>query len=133
MEKKIVEHIKKTNKNVFHIDGDDLREIITNKDYSLNGRITNIKTAQAIAKFLYSKDFYVIVSLVSPYKWLRDEFKKEMNGNLIEIYVHTTEKRERDHYHVKDYEPPLNNFIDIDTTNDSPNDSFLKIINRINL
>jgi len=51
---------------------------------------------------------------------------------MVEIFVHTTEPRERDHFHVKDYEPPQVNFIDINTTKDSPDISFSKLINHLN-
>jgi len=132
--KKLVEYFKK---NILyptiHIDGDDLREVITNKDYSKEGRINNIRTAQNIAKFLHHKSINVIVSLVSPYKWLRDEFKMDsaIAMDLNEIYIHTTEKRERDNFHVKDYEPPIANFIDVDTTIDTPDESVDKIIKEL--
>jgi adenylylsulfate kinase-like enzyme len=33
---------------VFHLDGDDLRELTVNKDYSPEGRINNIRNAQMI-------------------------------------------------------------------------------------
>ena len=60
-------------------------------------------------------DCDVIVSLVSPYKDLRDELKA--SSDVIEIYVHTTDIRGREAFHVADYQPPTEDFIDIDTTN----------------
>ena len=51
---------------------------------------------------------------------------------MVEIYVHTTERRERYKYRVRDYEAPEINFIDVDTTTDSPDISFSKIINHLN-
>ena len=101
-------------KSCFHIDGDDLRKIINNNDYSQNGRRQNISSAINIAKYLDSLGHDVIVSLVSPYKDLREELKA--SNNVIEIYVHTTNIRGREGYHVLDYEPPTENFIEIDTT-----------------
>jgi adenylylsulfate kinase len=101
-------------KLVYLVDGDDLRRIINNKDYSEQGRRTNIGQAIAIAKYLDDANYDVIVSLVSPYKDLRDELKA--TSNVIEIYVHTTDIRGREAYHVADYQPPTENFIDIDTT-----------------
>jgi adenylylsulfate kinase-like enzyme len=56
----------------FHVDGDDLREIFDNKDYSEVGRRKNIELAQHISHFLNNKGENVIVSLVSPYKDQRD-------------------------------------------------------------
>ena len=35
-------------KDVFHLDGDDLRELTINKDYSPEGRVNNIRNAQSI-------------------------------------------------------------------------------------
>jgi hypothetical protein len=96
-------------KNVFHIDGDDIREIFDNKDYSKDGRYKNIILAQQITKFLHLKGYDVVVSLVSPYKELRENFKKELGTNIKEIYLHTTEIRGREQYHTLDYEPPIVN------------------------
>jgi adenylylsulfate kinase-like enzyme len=115
-------------KNVFHIDGDDIREIFDNKDYSKDGRYKNIILAQQITKFLHLKGYDVVVSLVSPYKELRENFKKELGRNIKEIYLHTTEIRGREQYHTLDYEPPIDNFIDIDTTNKTINECIEKIL-----
>ena len=104
------------NKGVI-VDGDDIREIFSNKDYSEEGRRKNIDLAQKIAKFLHNKDNVAIVSLVSPYKDQRDEFKSEMGKDLIEVYVHTTDIRGRESFHVENYQAPTEFFIDIDTTN----------------
>jgi adenylylsulfate kinase len=121
-------------RDVFHLDGDDLRELTVNKDYSEQGRINNIRNAQMIVEYLHNNGCDVVVSLVAPYKWLRDEFKDKIGrGDFQELYVHTTEERERDKFHVKDYEPPVNDFMDIDTTKDSPNISFSKIINQLEI
>ena len=119
-------------KSVFHIDGDDLRKISLNKDYTDKGRETNIKTAQTMALFIHNNNCDVVVSLVSPFKKLREEFKSKMGVDMVELYTHTTEKRERYKYRVKDYEKPEINFIDVDTTIDDPNTSFSKIINNLN-
>ncbi len=120
-----------SHKKVMHIDGDDLREILVNKDYSRQGRENNIRTAQNIALYLDNKGFDVIVSLVAPYRELREEFKSRCN--VEEIYVHTTETRGREQFHVEDYEEPLKNFIDIDTTEDCPNASLVYLLNRLSL
>ena len=32
--------------NAFRIDGDEMRELFTNKDYTINGRVINVGTAQ---------------------------------------------------------------------------------------
>ena len=98
---------------IVHIDGDDLREIIHNKDYSEQGRRENIKLAMNMARFLDDKGYLVIVSMVSPYRDQREELKKERN--VAEFYCHTTDIRGKEDYFVEDYEPPLENFTDINT------------------
>jgi len=98
---------------IMHIDGDDLRESIHNKDYSEEGRRENIKLAMNIARFMEDKGFIVIVSLVSPYRDQREELK--MERNIGEFYLHTTDIRGKEDYFVDNYEPPLHNFTDINT------------------
>ena len=118
-------------RDVFHLDGDDLRELTMNKDYSEEGRVKNIRNAQMITEYLHNNGCDVVVSLVAPYRTLREEFKERIGfDNFIEFYVHTTQKRERDKFKVKEYEQPEIEFIDIDTTKDSPDISFSKIINH---
>ena len=114
----------------YHIDGDDLREITNNKNYGIEGRVQNVATAQKIAHYLNTKGDDVVVSLVSPYIDQREEFKKILGDELIEIYVHTSEERGREQYHVEGYQQPLNNFIDVDTTHDTPEESYTKIISN---
>ena len=70
---------------VFHIDGDDLRDLFENKDYSETGRRKNIELAQQISQYLHNKGKDVLVSLVSPYKDQRDKFKEKMGDNLFEV------------------------------------------------
>ena len=119
-------------KDVFHLDGDDLRELTTNKDYSEEGRINNIRNAQMITEYLHNNKCDVVVSLVAPYRWLREEFKEKIGfDNFQEFYLHCSDKRERDYFHTKDYESPEVEFIDIDTTKDTPEKSFSKIINHL--
>ena len=112
--------------SAFHIDGDDLRGLSANIDYSEQGRINNIRTAQSIAMYLDNKDQNVVVSVIAPYKWLREEFKERHKVN--EIYVHTTEIRGREHYFAEGYEMPEKNYLDIDTTDISVGKCLAKII-----
>jgi len=115
----------------YRIDGDEMRDLFSNKDYSIKGRIANIDAAQKIAHYLHNQELDVIVSLVSPYLDQREEFKKILGDQLIEFYIHTNTKRGREQYHVEGYQPPLTNFIDVDTTIDTPDESLNKIIQQI--
>ena len=116
--------------DIIHIDGDDIRDIFKNKDYSENGRRVNIQKAYDIATFLKAKDYTVVISLVSPYLDLRENFKN--NSAVVEIYVHTSEIRGRENYHVDNFQKPLINFIDIDTTNTSKKSSIKTILKSLN-
>jgi len=123
--------LKKEKPGAFRIDGDDMRELFSNKDYSINGRVINVGTAQRIAQYLNNQGKDVIVSLVAPYVDQREDFKALMGDQIVEFYVHTTESRERDHFKAIAYTPPLTNFVDIDTTHDTEKESFEKVLGAI--
>jgi len=105
---------KNWRKSVFHIDGDQLRELFPNTDYSKEGRYKNIAKAFDIAKYLDSCGNDVVISLVSPYRELRDKFKSECQ--VTEIYCHTKKIRGREDKFALDYEPPVEFFVDLDTS-----------------
>ena len=103
-----------SNTEIIQIDGDDLRILTENQDYSKDGRFANIRLGQNLALFCQNKGFLVIVSLVAPYIELREEFKNRTN--VFEVYLHTTEIRGRENFFSKDYTKPIKDFISIDTT-----------------
>lgn len=119
--------------NVFHVDGDDLRVIFNNKDYSEIGRRKNIELAQHLSHFLHNKGQNVVVSLVSPYEDQREEFKDKLGESIKEFYVHTTEIRGRENFHVENYQPPQKNHLSINTTNVSVEECLQQIINYAKL
>ena len=51
-----------------------------------------------------------------------------MGDNLVEVYIHTTETRGRENFFVKEYGAPTENYLDIDTTNESVEDSAKKVL-----
>jgi adenylylsulfate kinase-like enzyme len=110
----LIEHLRAQGVEPFHVDGDDLRALTSNADYSRAGREANIRRAQTIAHYLHNQGRTVVVSLVAPYRAIREELKAATE--VVEVYVHTTEVRGREEKHAKDYEAPVANFIDIDTT-----------------
>ena len=125
---KLIEEQKRENPelNIVHIDGDNLRSITQNFDYSLEGRKKNIENVHTIARFM---DFYgalVVISVVAPLRIMRDTLKE--TNKMTEVYVHTTNVRGREQNFAKNYEAPEKNFIDIDTTIDSVEGSISKIL-----
>ena len=94
------------------VDGDDLRELIP-ETYDEAGRRRNVMKAQAIAYYLSNQEEVVVVSLVSPYRDQREALKDATD--VKEIYLHTTEIRGKEKYFADGYEPPLENFLSLDT------------------
>jgi adenylylsulfate kinase len=119
---------KNWRKSVFHIDGDQLRELFPNTDYSKEGREKNIQKAFDIAKYLDSNGNDVVISLVSPYRELREKFKSECK--VQEIYCHTKKIRGREDFFALDYEKPIEFFINLDTSY-SADDTFKNLIKHI--
>jgi len=112
----IIKELKSSNPDIriINLDGDDLRSINKNKDYSKAGRIKNISTAISIVRFLSNKNYHCVISIVAPYKFLRDELKSEFN--VLEVYLFTSEIRGREQYFAKDYEVPTDkNTLRLDT------------------
>ena len=118
--------LRARNRSVVHLDGEELRDITGNTDYGEPGRLANIRSGQKLAAKLEAEGISVIASFVSPYRELREEFKQK--HPVTEIYVHTTTIRGREKYHARNYEPPLSNFVDIDTTNASVEQCVGKIL-----
>jgi adenylylsulfate kinase len=116
--------------DVFHIDGDDLRDLFDNKDYSEVGRRKNIELAQQISEYLHNKGKHVFVSLVSPYKDQRDKFKEKLGDVIKEVYVYTSEVRGREQFFVEDYKPPTENYIDMCTDNITVDECVKKIFKK---
>jgi adenylylsulfate kinase-like enzyme len=96
------------------IDGDELRDVFQNKDYSVEGRKKNVELAQNISKFLNSKYNSVIVSVIAPFREQREEFKKVMGNDMVEIFVSCDEIRSP---YTTTYEEPQHDFILINTNN----------------
>jgi adenylylsulfate kinase-like enzyme len=120
-------------RDVYILDGDLLRKVLDNQDYSEYGRRKNISTAHAIARYLDStENFDVILAMVSPYLDLREKLKLEAE-NIIEIYVHTKDVRGREKYHVENFEKPESEFIYIDTTNTDEFTSLNELLDKIEL
>lgn len=119
---------KNWRKSVFHIDGDQLRELFPNKDYSKEGRKLNIQKAFDIAKYLHSCGNDVVISLVSPYREMREQLKSDCKAQ--EIYCHTKKIRGREDFFALDYEKPVEFFIDLDTSH-LIDDTFKNLIKYI--
>jgi len=101
------------------IDGDEIREIFKNKDYSRDGRVRNLNRISDIATFLAHKYKVVIVSAVYPYNEAR-LYLESVYNKVVWIFLTYTDKRGREDFHVKDFELPVpsKNLLPINTTKD---------------
>jgi len=99
------------------IDGDDIREIFKNKDYSREGRIKNLNRISDISIFLAHKYKTVLVSAVYPYNEAR-LYLESVYENVIWIYLNYQGERGREQFHVSDFELPVakNNILPINTS-----------------
>lgn len=86
-----------------NIDGDQLRKIFANKDYSREGRIKNLNRASDIAHYLNSVGKSITLSLVYPYKEAR-EYLNSLTPDVRWVYLHYDGERGREAFHVEDFE-----------------------------
>jgi adenylylsulfate kinase-like enzyme len=104
------------------VDGDEIREIFKNKDYSKEGRIKNLNRISDIATFLESKYNLVIISAVYPYQEAR-EYLDSICNNVLWVHLFHVDFRERQEFHVKDFDLPYveaRKNCSINTTNFTP-------------
>jgi adenylylsulfate kinase len=111
------------------IDGDSLRTITKNVDYSKDGRRKNVQTAINLSINSDTTNDYTVVALVSPFRDLRESLKNNNKHIVKEIYLHSNRLREGKM--VDYYEPPLNNYLDIDTDKYTIQESIKLIIDYI--
>jgi adenylylsulfate kinase-like enzyme len=121
--------------DVHHLDGDALRKLYNNKDYSKEGRIANLNRASDIAAYLDSKGLDVVMSLVYPYIEART-YLISLNTNVKWIYLTYDCNRGREEFHVKDFDIPKDeNVLCINTSNlsiDECKDNIITYINELN-
>ena len=111
------------------LDGDDIREMFDNKDYSNEGRKKNVEFVQKLCIFLSKNNVTPIVCMVSPFLEQREELKKKVS--VCEVYVYCSEIRGREKFHVDYYEKPQDSFISIDTTGKSVEESFSILLKNL--
>jgi hypothetical protein len=89
----------------YYIDGDQLRTMFQNKDYSKQGRINNLNRASDIATYLHYNGNKVVLSLVYPYQEARDYLNSLVSG-VFWVYLTYEGERGREANHVADFDLP---------------------------
>lgn len=114
--------------NGFHnIDGDELRQIFNNTDYSKSGRINNLNRASDIAIYLNQYQ-NIVLSLVYPYQECRD-YLNSLTTDIKWVFLTHENNRGKDNFKVVDFETPNLSNVDlcINTTVISIQDSITQI------
>ena len=112
-----------------HIDGDEFRNLFSNKNYDKIGREEIIRAANAVATYLNkTQEDDVVLTLVNPYESLRNELKSNNSGQVVEIMLVSNRKLRRN-YHVKDFEAGMPRFTI--NTDRSPEDTFKSLLHCI--
>jgi len=136
--------------NLAILDGDELREWLSPKDFSKEGRNEHNRKVAHLAKLLMKHNVPVSVSLISPYLENR-KFAREIigNDNFIETYVkcalNVCEERDVKGMYKKarnneikgftgiddPYDVPKNPELTIETENETLENSVEKILNYL--
>tara|TARA_Y100001960_G_C14234660_1_gene615432 strand:+ start:78 stop:629 length:552 start_codon:yes stop_codon:yes gene_type:complete len=135
--------------NIEILDGDSVRQDLS-KDlgFSRQDRITNMKRVGFVCNLLTRNNVVVITALISPFREIRDEIRK--NGkNFVEVYVKCSfkecERRDTKNMYSRarlgqltnftgidsPYEPPSNPEVICETEHESEDQSVNKIIQKL--
>ncbi len=136
------------NKHTYILDGDNIRHgLSSDLGFTATDRIENIRRVSEVARLLTDAGIIVIVSLISPFQSERDRARRTLpNGEFVEIFVDTPleecERRDPKGLYRKaragtirgmtgidsPYEAPTNPELHIQTVQQSPESSALKIV-----
>jgi adenylylsulfate kinase len=122
----ILRKLQETIPNLAMLDGDELREWLSPKDFSKEGRDEHNKKVAYLAKLLLKHKVPVGVSLVSPYIENRENARKIINDNnrFFEVYVKCSlekcEQRDVKGMYKKARAGTIKNFTGLDDPYESP-------------
>ena len=129
----IVKELQKDIPNLAMLDGDELREWFSPKDFSKAGRDEHNKRVAHLAKLLLKHGVPSAVSLVSPYKENRDDARKIINSGdqFAECYVKCSvekcEQRDVKGMYAKARKGEIKGFTGIDDPYEAPQNPDLLI------
>ena len=125
----IANEILRQTSTFVNIDGDKLRELFVNKDYSREGRVKNLNRASDIAHYMNSIKNNIVLSLVYPSKETRD-YLNSLTKDVCWVYLTYEGERGREKFHVQDFEIPSGErTLHLDTSKTSLKDC-LKLIDE---
>lgn len=122
----ILRKLQETIPNLAMLDGDELREWLSPKDFSKEGRDEHNKKVAHLAKLLLKHKVPVGVSLVSPYVENRENARKIVgdDSKFLEVYVKCSlekcEERDVKGMYKKARAGEIKNFTGLDDPYESP-------------
>ena len=119
------------------LDGDELREWLSPKDFSRDGRNEHNRKVAHLAKLLLKHDIPVVVSLISPFNENREYARKIIGDNkFIEAYIKcslsTCEERDVKGMYKKARRNEIKDFIGIHTDYEIPDKPDLTVNTETN-
>lgn len=122
----IVDELRKEVPNLAKLDGDELREWFSPKDFSKQGRDEHNKKVAHLAKLLLKHGVPSAISLVSPYVENRENARKivDSGDQFVECYVKCSvekcEERDVKGMYAKARKGEIKNFTGIDDPYEEP-------------
>lgn len=119
---------KKTKKHIIHLDGDEIRFLFENRDYSVKGREKNAKVISNLSNFLNDDNVIVVASVLSIFPSWQLWNKKNIK-NYFEIYVKVDFekllKREIKSLYKDALSGKINNVVGVDIKFPEPNPDYI--------
>jgi len=116
--------LQKKEFEVERMDSHDVRELFPEVGFTRDERILHLKRVSFLVKMLEKNNVSVVASFISPYREAREEIRRMIDTNYVEIYVkasvETCQKRDTDGVYRRAQEGKIPNFTGISDTYDEP-------------
>jgi len=142
--------LKQAGEKVEVLDGDVVRENLSKGlGFSKEDRDINIRRIGFVAHLLARNGVKVISAAISPYRSVRDEVRKEVGEDFLEVYISTPfevcEQRDVKGLYARaragdlkgmtgiddPYEPPISPELEVSTTNQTPDQAADQIVKEL--
>ena len=101
--------------SVHTVDGDSVRSIFSNADYSRAGRVKNLNRISDIAKYMSYQVDVVIVAAVFPYQEARD-YLNSLHWHVTWVHLTFDGERGREKFFATDFEEPSGKTLKLNTS-----------------
>lgn len=124
--------LKETYSSVHSIDGDFLRRVFKDQNYTREGRMQNLTRASDIAAYMNTTEEDIVVSMVYPYRESR-LYLNSLVSKVKWVYLTYGGVRGKEKFHVADFEPPEEIiYLHLDTSKSTVADCIGSIYRYIN-